>query len=80
MMQLSFSLLSYLMIEIGKSFSNKIVRQSFIFCRYVPSFIPPPLASKGKDSEKKVSVIFGARALQHTMFHLNALFAFLNGF
>lgn len=24
-------------------------------CRYVPSFIPPPLATKGKESEKKVS-------------------------
>lgn len=29
---------------------------SLDFCfRYVPSFIPPPLASKGKESEKKVS-------------------------
>lgn len=24
-------------------------------CRYVPSFLPPPMASKGKETERKVS-------------------------
>lgn len=29
-------------------------------CRYVPSFIPPPLASKGKEPERKVSIVIEA--------------------
>lgn len=26
-----------------------------MYCRYVPSFLPPPMATKGRDYEKKVS-------------------------
>lgn len=29
---------------------------NFSFCRYVPSFLPPPMATKGKDYEKKASI------------------------
>ena len=40
-----------------KSYCKMEVYLSYYFCRYVPSFIPTPLAAKGKEYEKKVNFV-----------------------
>lgn len=54
-------------------FENKVIcsmvsDSASSFCRYVPSFIPPPLATKGREYEKKVSAADEKFLIDHLCF------------